>query len=415
MGANPLLFVPVEDVESITVLSGGVAAARYGAQGSNGVIEITTKRGGKPGQKQPLRIRYAGFGGVQQVRRRYDLLTARQYADLANEAFATAYGAAAPAPFATAGLGQGTDWQAELFRPAVLQNHHLTFDGSSARTRYAVSADYLNQTGVVVHSGLARYALRLNLDQQLAPGLSLLLNASAAHLAQTLPGQGAVAAALLAPPTLPARAADGSYYQTSSYYPYGIPGIFNNPLAIANDAGYAGTTRLLLLQAGLNYALRPGLRLSLTASHEGAGTDGTDRTLYTTPFSGGPPPTPTNVGTLRLSTVATVGQARLSYDHHFSENHLLSLVATAGAQRYRLDQTTTQTTPSASAGSSTRTSYTLYHAALLATYRYQTRYEVLASLRADINQSTFYRTDPTPTAWLPSAEVRWHLHEEPKK
>ncbi|UOQ98469.1 TonB-dependent receptor plug domain-containing protein [Hymenobacter sp. 5317J-9] len=413
VGANPLLFVPTEDVESITVLQGAVATAQYGAQGSNGVIAITTKRGGKSGQKQPLRVRYAGFGGVQQVRQRYSLLNARQYADLANEAETTArpgFGVPFPSPDLER-LGAGTDWQAELFRTAFLQNHHLAFDGSSARTRYALSADYLNQAGVVQHSNLTRYALRLNLDQQLSSQLRVSLNAAAAHIAHTLPGQGAVAAALLAPPTLPARQADGRYYQTNSYYPYSFPGTFFNPLAIANDAGYEGTTRRLLLQAGLHYQLQPNFRVSLSASHEGAGTDGTDRTLFAL-FGGGPPPAPDNVRNTTLTTAATVAQLQLAYDHHFTEDQLLALEATAGSQSYRLEQTTQQLAPGSSYSNSATTNYTLYNAALVARYSYRERYEALASLRADVNQATFYRNAPTTTSWLPGAELRWHLHHE---
>src|SRR6476661_5237619 len=192
-GPNPLLFLPVEDIEQITVLTGALGTARYGAQGSNGVLLITTKRGGMAGQKKPLRVRYAGLGGVQQVRQRYELLDARQYAELANEAWTNAPTHYQPKPYspaALAALGPGTDWQAEIMRDAFVQSHHLALDGSSARTRYLLSTDFLDQAGVVRGSGLRRYQLRLNLDHRASDKLRLHLSARPAgrpHRARSQP------------------------------------------------------------------------------------------------------------------------------------------------------------------------------------------------------------------------------------
>ena len=71
----------MEDIASVEVVKGAAATARYGMQGTNGVIIITTRRGADGGTApQPLRVRYAGWGGVQQVRQRYELLDARQFA-----------------------------------------------------------------------------------------------------------------------------------------------------------------------------------------------------------------------------------------------------------------------------------------------------------------------------------------------
>ncbi|WP_460504101.1 TonB-dependent receptor plug domain-containing protein, partial [Hymenobacter agri] len=63
--ANPLLDIPVEDIAQVEVLKGAAATARYGMQGTNGVILISTRRGADGGTTpQPLRVRYAGWGGV---------------------------------------------------------------------------------------------------------------------------------------------------------------------------------------------------------------------------------------------------------------------------------------------------------------------------------------------------------------
>lgn len=424
-GANPLLSLPPEDVERVTVLQ-GTDAARYGAQGSNGVIEITTRRGGSQYRRQPLRVRYAGFGGVQQVRQRYELLTARQYAELANEAWQNTPRRATAKPFsdaALAELGQGTDWQSELFRPAALHSHHFSVDGSTdpqtqARTalstRYLLAADYLHQQGVVENSGLKRYALRLNLDQRLGP-VRLFANAAASRITQTLPGQGAVAQALLAPPTLPARAADGSYYQTNRYYQSGGYATFLNPLAIATEAGYDGTTRRLLLQGGATYSFRDGLKATLSASREDSRVSGTTRALYLATPRDGQPPTPADVLLTELAATTTVAQLQLSYEHYFDSDHHLQLLATAGRQVHERSQSSYQATPAYTNGYyRTKVAYALPSTSLSATYAYAA-YELLASLRADFKQvetlvTPFVGPRDAPTTWLPAAEARWHLH-----
>jgi TonB-linked SusC/RagA family outer membrane protein len=400
-GANPLLALPIEDIERVTVLAGGVAVAQYGAQGSNGVIEITTKRGGKQGQKQPLRVRYAAFGGVQQVRQRYNLLNARQYADLANE---TSFGQ--PYYPLSGPVTPDTDWQAELFRPAVLHNHHLTLDGSSARTRYAVSADYLNQQGVVVHSGLDRYALRLNIDQQVGQRLRLSLNASASAIRQVLPAAGTVAQALLAPPAVAVRDAQGNFQR------YGFAATVRNPLDWATTDGTSTTTRRLLLQAGAEYTWRPGLTLNGTVSREEGRVAGDTHFLVNMGQQSSP--TATATSTLRLPTTATIAQLRLTYDHTFADDHRVGLAATAGYQRYLRGTTTSYRDYSSASDNQLEATTSFSNVGLLATYAYHDRYEVLASLRRDANRNAAaYFSPEIPAQWLPGAEVRWQLHNEP--
>ncbi|MBO2010455.1 TonB-dependent receptor plug domain-containing protein [Hymenobacter negativus] len=399
-GANPLLALPMEDVERITVISGGVAAAQYGAQGSNGVIEITTKRGGKLGQKQPLRVRYAAFGGVQQVRQRYDLLNARQYADLANEAsFGINY-------YPLSGpVTPDTDWQAELFQPAVLHNHHLALDGSSARTRYAVSADYLNQQGVVLNSGLDRYLLRFNLDQQIGQRLRLSLSTSASAISQDLPVAGTVAQALLAPPTVAVRDAQGNFQR------YDFGNSSRNPVDWATTDGTRATTRRLLLQTGAEYTLHPSLILSGQVSREEGRVNSNTHFLVNTGQQA--MPTSTTTRTLSINTTATIAQLRLAYDHTFGDAHRVDLTATAGYQHYlRGTANSSYDYPYASAFSTDATT-SFSSAGLLASYAYRARYELLASLRRDANRGApGYFSAEIPTVWLPGAEVRWQLHQE---
>lgn len=59
------------DIASITVLKDAASAAIYGSRAANGVVLIETKKG----EGEQVRINYNGYFGVQQLGRKYDLIT----------------------------------------------------------------------------------------------------------------------------------------------------------------------------------------------------------------------------------------------------------------------------------------------------------------------------------------------------
>ena len=413
---NPLLLLPLEDVASVTVLQGALATARYGAQGANGVVLITTRRGGEGGRRQPLRVRYAGTGGVQRARQTYDLLNATQYMALANEASLSASNGTMPIPFGPNALGNAgpdTDWQGELLRTAAFQEHHLSLDGSGPRTRYLASADYLNQDGVVLNANQRRYTLRLNADQQIGKKLVLALTATAAHHTQTLPDATALPAALLAPPNVPARNPDGSLYQTNRLYAYpSFNRTFYNPLALATEAGSEGTTRRLLASLRATYHLTPHLTLAAGYSQEEMRYAGTVRELETV-LQSSAPPTPTKLTEQEQQATAGIGHLGLTYHRAWADAHALSLALDAEEQRYerRIEEVRFETNYFAGSERYGSTTYRRY-ARLTADYRFQRRYEILTTVRVDDVLAASGFANEAPVAVSPGAEVRWHLHEE---
>ena len=188
-GGNPLLDLPVEDVATVEVLQDAAATARYGLQGGNGVVRITTRRGaaGQPGP-QPVRVRYAGYVGVQQVRQRYAVLDGPQFAALANQAW-TNSGRTGLLYSAEEVRSRGNvNWQDELFRTGISTGHTLSLDGNTRTPRYYVAADYLNQNGVLKGSSLTHYSLRANVDQQVTARGSLGLKVAGSQIDQRYPG-----------------------------------------------------------------------------------------------------------------------------------------------------------------------------------------------------------------------------------
>ena len=145
-----LSTVNPSDIESIEILKDTSATAIYGARAANGVVLITTKSG-KKGRDI---ITFESSFGVQNVAKTIDVMNAQEYAALVNEAY-TNDGLDAPYNTTQLGeiakLGNGTNWQDEIFRPAMIQSYQLTFSGGDNKTTYAISGGYFDQKGVIIN------------------------------------------------------------------------------------------------------------------------------------------------------------------------------------------------------------------------------------------------------------------------
>ena len=131
------------DIESINILKDATAGI-YGVLAANGVIIITTKSGRK---NTDLKVVLNSYTGLQNTTREIPLLNATEYALLANEA----HGANGEAlPFTNiAALGQGTDWQDEVFQTASISNTDITISKGTEKSTYSFGASYLDQDGIV--------------------------------------------------------------------------------------------------------------------------------------------------------------------------------------------------------------------------------------------------------------------------
>lgn len=78
---SPLSTINPADIVSMEILKDASATAIYGAQGANGVVLITTKRG-KAGE---AKFTYDGMVAMQRQTKRLDLMNLREYADYYND------------------------------------------------------------------------------------------------------------------------------------------------------------------------------------------------------------------------------------------------------------------------------------------------------------------------------------------
>lgn len=397
LDTNPLLSIPTEDIQTVEILKGAWETAQYGSQAANGVIRITTKRG----QTGPLRVHYAGYGGMQKARYRYDLLNAQEYANLANQAALNANRQAPFSPEQVASFGKGTDWQDTLLRTAAVQEHHLSLDGGSARTHYYIGSNYLNQKGIMLNSSLSRYAGRAAVEHQLGQHLTLRAAVGLSETRQRISAVEATSSALAFAPTIPIRNPNGSYGSSGGYS--------INPVQWAQESYTAPQQRRILTQLGARYEFLSGLALDLRGNMERVTLDNaTFGAAYGNVPSG-------QIGSQAAMYQQWVLNPTLRYTGSFHKNrHVVAASVEAIRQKRKFENEVRSYILGQPQSDLLNLNFSSYEANVAA-YQFTTaytlagRYQVQGSLRRDAS-SSFAVEDRWQ--WLPSAQVTWHADKE---
>lgn len=165
---SDIAYLNPADIASIDVLKDAASAAIYGSQAANGVILVTT-RSGKVNQKAQVTL--DAFYGVQNVARKAQLLNAKEYATIMNEAAVNSGKTPYFSNDVINNLPVNTNWLDQMFVKNVpIQNYVLGVQGGSAGSVYSLSLGYTNQGGIVGGSNLSnleRYTFRINSEHRL--------------------------------------------------------------------------------------------------------------------------------------------------------------------------------------------------------------------------------------------------------
>ena len=218
------------DIESMTVLKDAAAAALYGARGANGVILITTKKGGSGEAKITVDARW---GGNSRATSRYDMIRSTdEYSQLTYQALRNGYyynqsKSAADAhalananifpslkyqvytipqgeglimpnglinPNATLGYSDGRyyftpdDWYKEQFRNGFRQEYNVSITGGTDKFNYYLSGSYLGDEGLIEGSHFKRLGTRATVDYQVKKWLKIGTNLSYTYTNSGNPG-----------------------------------------------------------------------------------------------------------------------------------------------------------------------------------------------------------------------------------
>ena len=247
---NVMRDINPRDIENISVLKDG-AAAIYGARASNGVIVVTTKKGSY-NMKNTLDVN--ATYGISEVTRYPDMLNVQQHADMTwqsilndgNTPSHPQYGSGSkpqiptflnvPMPSGQAYVGAqaqvqpgGTKWFEEVFDPASVTEVSLSASGGSEQGKYHMSVRYLNQEGVIIHTGFESVSTRLNSEFKIGDKITISENLNIAYDKEGTTSGNPMQNAAFSSPLVPVRDTNGNFAGT--YSNAARVGIANNPVA----------------------------------------------------------------------------------------------------------------------------------------------------------------------------------------
>ena len=236
---NPLNMINPNDIESIEVLKDASATAIYGSRGANGVIMITTKKGGKEG----VNISYNTSISTQQIAHKVNILGATEFATIVNDI------ARKEGKTPVYDLSQVSDqgsWLDEVTKTGFIQSHNLSVSGGSEKNKVYSSINYFDQEGIVISSGIERLTGRINAEFNPSDKFTYGVNLTNSYVKNNnVPngtgfnaGAGVINLALEYDPTLPHYNDDGTPAQS-----FDID--FDNPLITSEILSEDVSTRIL--------------------------------------------------------------------------------------------------------------------------------------------------------------------------
>ncbi|WP_223857461.1 SusC/RagA family TonB-linked outer membrane protein [Sphingobacterium micropteri] len=282
-GTNPLIIIdgiprsqsdmnniPVEDIESFSVLKDAAATAVYGAEGANGVVLVTTKRG----TPQKTTISLDARHSVRTPLRLPISLDAYRTLSLYNEAtwnedgnptagWLPTYDDITLEKYLTGAdpdLYPNTDWLTLLKPNTNVSRYTINFRGGGDRMRFFTSGAYYTEDGLYNSNTVEdynanlkyeRFNLRSNIDMDLTSTTKLSVDLSGFFVKQNAPIQTADqlwSIISLAPRYLfPMMYSDGSFSE-HPVYSAGSVGTAEraNPYNLLNNMGYSRNQEVTL-------------------------------------------------------------------------------------------------------------------------------------------------------------------------
>lgn len=238
-GADPTAVAP-EDIESYNILKDAASTAIYGSRGSNGVIIITTKKGGKKNGEMVSQVNFTSKYSFETIAHKYDLLDANQIRQ-----YAVDY------DYELKDGGANTDWQDELYRTGSTFENNLSFSGGSESSFYRASLTHTDWVGIMKGTEKERTTAQVNITHKDFND-KLTLNANLVTTFENndfenYSGNGkedVIFQTLTRNPTDPVFNSNGGYDQTLRVFDYENPiSVINQITNIRDAKRYLGSLR----------------------------------------------------------------------------------------------------------------------------------------------------------------------------
>ena len=431
---NPLATINPNDIESVEVLKDVSATAIYGSRGANGVILITTKKGQR-GDRQ-ARINYTYNIGVSNISKKLDMLNASEWAQFQKDYWGNKGGYT---DAEIAALGEGTDWQDAVLRTAVQQSHELSITGGGDKSRYAFSANYTDQDGILLNSGFERYNFHTNVEWELQKDMKFGVNATYGRSKQqglttteeqvfnSSPYSAGITNsfvyALLMPPVISVYNADGSYNFTNPYeYAYfAIGDHAANPVYDLQESVAGNVNNYLLSNVWASYHIGD---LTLKATI-GLNSEKLTQNYFSGAYTSLGLATQGIGGTGNRQTDVWQQEYTATYSRNLSEQHFIDALvgytrqtSTSTFSNIRTNHYTNETLKQYNLGDGSGTytpqtgisESTLNSLIARVNYTLLDRYNATATFRAD-NSSRFSKDHRW--GYFPSLGLSWNVDQEP--
>lgn len=380
-GTSPLVLVDgvprdmndiePDEIETFSVLKDAAATAIYGAEGANGVVLVTTKRG----RVEKAKISFKTEHTISSPTRLPEFVGSADYLSLFNEALHNEgqlprFSDELIAHYRNnddPDLYPNSNWINELLRKNTF-NHRYTLNvrGGTEKARYFVSGAYYNESGLFknrpngvydTNIGIDRFNLRSNIDMDVSPTTTVGVDLAMQYLITNYPGTGTPGlfrSMLITPPhAFPAVYSDG----TISTYAQERDGNMRNPYNLLMNSGYAKEYRTgIQSKVSVNQKLdfiTKGLSANLNVSYDYAsemiirrdynptryhatGRDENGQLLFSTVASGQPDiQDPYNQGTSAAKNIYI--DASVNYKHSFGKHDVGAMLLYMQKERQQSD------------------------------------------------------------------------------
>ena len=180
---SSLLSVNVEDIASITVLKDAAATAIWGSRGSNGVIQITTKRGSRGKPKVNFSYKFTGTWQPDG----YTLLNGDDYTMMMKEEF---YNPTQQSNRTTSmaelnydrswgefeNWNNNTDWVKAVKQFGAMHDFNVNLTGGGQKATFRISAGYKSQAGSIIEQKFNQFTTRMALDYNVSDRIRFMTN-----------------------------------------------------------------------------------------------------------------------------------------------------------------------------------------------------------------------------------------------
>lgn len=337
---NPLQYIDPRDIENISLLKDASAAAVYGTKAANGVVIITTNHA----QELATNIDFAAYSGFNLKPKNLPVMNAADYRLYLSDVLKSqglSNTAIAALPYMNDNISNPeyykyhnqTDWQKEVLNKSFDQSYFLKVSGGDNIAKYALSAGYSKDKGVIDSTDNLKYSTRFNSDLNLTKKLQGNTNLSFTYTEQRLKDQGIAAStnplflALVKSPFMSRNELSATGAVSPNLSDYDTLQV-SNPRALIENGINAKKAYRFFGNINFDYTFNKSFKLS---NLTGVTYDKTQETLFI-PRKGVTNDTLSNyVGDSKLGTQVTryfnlFNDLRLSYNKTFGKYNRLAAV-----------------------------------------------------------------------------------------